>query len=166
MGNVQTNVMWNGCFYLRYFWPMIAVEFPPPAFRIKTEKGKDCIFDPLRKKWLVLTPEEWVRQNFVQYFIQVLHYPASLIGVEKGIKLGELKKRFDIVVCNQDTKPWMLVECKAMEIPLSGNVADQILRYNQTMEASFVVITNGVFTRCFQLQPQVNELFEMPEWNS
>ena len=141
---------------------MITVEFPVPAFKIKHEKGRDCIFDPLRKKWLVLTPEEWVRQNFVQYLIQVLHYPASLIGLEKEIKVGERKRRFDIIVCNRNAEPWMLIECKAMEVPLSEGVLDQALLYHQSVQGNYLVITNGSFTKCFMLKPEVAEVLEMP----
>ena len=77
---------------------MLVINYPEPNFRIKTEDGKEYIFDSFRKKWLLLTPEEWVRQNFVQYLTQVMHYPASLVALEKEIWLGELKKRFDILV--------------------------------------------------------------------
>ena len=92
---------------------MLMINYPEPSFRVKTEKGKECIFDPHRRKWLILTPEEWVRQNFIQYLIQVMNYPASLIALEKEIWLGEMKKRFDILVYNKDHQPWMIVECKA-----------------------------------------------------
>ena len=87
---------------------MLAIHYPEPVFQLKKEAGKDMIFDPLRKRWLLLTPEEWVRQNFVQYLIQVKKYPASLIAMEKVIKLGELKKRFDILVYNKLHQPWMI----------------------------------------------------------
>jgi hypothetical protein len=146
------------------FAAMIVVAFPPSAFKIKQEKGKDYIFDPIRKKWLVLTPEEWVRQNFIQYLIQKQNYPASLIGLEKEIWIGELKKRFDVIVCDADAKPWMLIECKAMDVPLSIEVAEQALRYNQTVQAKYMVVTNGTYTRCFQLHSEVKEINEMPVW--
>ena len=77
---------------------MIIVNYPEPAFRIKQEEGKDYIFDTIRKRWLLLTPEEWVRQNFIQYLVQVKGYPLSLIAVEKELRLGELKKRFDLEI--------------------------------------------------------------------
>ena len=87
------------------------INYPEPAFRIKTGNGKDFIFDLLRKKWVVLTPEEWVRQNFIQYLLQVKNYSAALIAIEKEIKLGELKKRFDILVYDSKHQPWMMIEC-------------------------------------------------------
>jgi hypothetical protein len=146
------------------FGRMIAIQFPEPAFQIKQEQGKDFVFDALRKKWLVLTPEEWVRQNFIQYLVQVLNYPKSLLALEKEIALGELRKRFDIVVYNRDGQPWMLVECKAMGVPLATHVSEQILRYNQTVKAQYLVVTNGIYTRCFQLYPAVAEMENMPAW--
>ena len=77
---------------------MLSINYPEPDFRIKKEEGKEFIFDALRRKWLLLTPEEWVRQNFIQYLIKIKKYPSSLIAIEKEIQLGELKKRFDILV--------------------------------------------------------------------
>ena len=106
-----------------------------------------------------------MRQNFIQYLLQTLHYPKSLMAVEKEILIGELRKRFDLVVYNKQGQPWMLVECKAMHISLADNVMDQVLRYNQKLGAAYLVITNGTFTRCFQLHPQVQELTAMPVWS-
>ncbi len=126
---------------------MIKIEYPEPSFRIKKENDKEYIFDALRKKWLLLTPEEWVRQNFIQYLIQVKNYPASLIALEKEIMLGELKKRFDILVYDKNHEPWMMIECKAAEIKLDETVLQQVLRYNMSVPVSFLVITNG--NNCF-----------------
>lgn len=121
---------------------MIRIEYPLYNFRFKEEDGKEFIFDEIRKQWLKLTPEEWVRQNFLQYLIQTKKYPASLIAVEKEIKLGELKKRCDIVVYKNDI-PWMIIECKEMNVPVNNAVAAQIFNYNQTLDVSFLIITNG-----------------------
>ena len=100
----------------------------------------------------MLTPEEWVRQNFLQYLVQIKKYPASLIAVEKEIKLGELKKRFDIVVYDSNTKPWMIVECKEMNVPLDKTVLDQVLRYNITLRVPYLVITNGNYCMAMLLK--------------
>jgi hypothetical protein len=127
---------------------MIAIEFPAPDFKIVTENGRDLIFDRFRKKYVVLTPEEWVRQNFLNYLVSTLQYPAALIGIEKEIYLGELKKRCDIVVYNKNTKPWMIVECKEMGVPLSQATLEQIVRYHMVVPAAFLVITNGIHTWC------------------
>lgn len=124
---------------------MIKIEYPEYQPKIKTENNKELLFDEVRKKWIILTPEEWVRQNFLQYLIQVKKYPASLIAVEKEIKLGELKKRFDIVVHDRNAKPWMIIECKEMDVALDQSVLDQVLRYNIALQVSYLVITNGNF---------------------
>ena len=87
---------------------MLIINYPEPEFRLKKEGSKEFIFDILRKQWLQLTPEEWVRQNFIQYLVKEKKYPASLIAVEKEIQLGELKKRFDILVYNKDHQPWKI----------------------------------------------------------
>ncbi len=119
------------------------INYPTPDFRIKKEGEKEFIFDALRKKWLLLTPEEWVRQNFIQYLLQEKNYPASLLAIEKEIQLGELKKRFDILVYDANHQPWMMIECKAMEIKLDDAVLQQVLRYNMSIPVSYLLITNG-----------------------
>lgn len=129
---------------------MISVNYPEPDFQIKKEAEKEYIFDGIRKKWLLLTPEEWVRQNFVQYLIKKMKYPASFIAIEKEIKLGDLKKRFDILIYDKDHNPWMMVECKSMEVRLDDAVLQQVLRYNISVPVSNIVITNGA--ECFAWQ--------------
>ena len=130
---------------------MIKIEYPPYQPKIKEENGRELIFDEFRKRWIVLTPEEWVRQNFLQYLTQTKKYPASLIAIEKEIKLGELKKRFDIVVYDKNSKPWMIVECKEMNVSLDKSVLDQILRYNISLDVPYLVITNGSYCMALQL---------------
>lgn len=124
---------------------MIKIEYPTYQPKIKEEAGREIIFDEIRKRWVILTPEEWVRQNFLQYLTSVKNYPASLIAVEKEIKLGELKKRFDIVVYDKSTKPWMIVECKEMNVSLDRSVLEQVLRYNLSLQVPYLVITNGSY---------------------
>ena len=141
---------------------MISIQFPAYDFRTKNEETTDYIFDPIRKQWLVLTPEEWVRQNFLQVLQQQQNIPASLIAIEKELMLGELKKRFDILIYNKDHKPWMIVECKAPEVALNNKVIQQVLNYNQQLEVSFIVITNGTSTACFQLKPAVEMMDSLP----
>jgi hypothetical protein len=125
---------------------MLAIQYPEPSFRRKTEDDKEFIFDALRKRWLLLTPEEWVRQNFIQYLVKVKNYPSTLIAQEKLLKLGELTKRFDILVYNTLHRPWMMIECKAPEIRLDESVLYQLLRYNISIPAGYLVITNGDIT--------------------
>lgn len=128
---------------------MIKIEYPPYQPKIKQQQGREFIFDSVRKKWVVLTPEEWVRQNFLQYLLQVKKYPASLIAVEKEIMLADVKKRYDIVVFDKHTKPFMLIECKEMEVKLTEAVLNQALRYNIAMQVHCLVITNGTHCMAF-----------------
>lgn len=130
---------------------MIKIEYPPYHPKIKMENEKEFIFDEVRKRWVILTPEEWVRQNFLQYLTQTKKYPASLIAIEKEIKLGELKKRFDVVVYDRNSKPWMIVECKEMNVALDKSVLDQVLRYNISLNVPYLVITNGSYCMAMQL---------------
>ena len=125
---------------------MIKIEFPDNILRVRQIAGVQEVFDQIRKKWLVLTPEEWVRQNFVQFLILSNNYPASLIAIEKEIKVGELKKRCDIVVYNRSAMPWMIIECKEMNVKLSDKTLDQILRYHIALPANYLIITNGSYS--------------------
>jgi hypothetical protein len=143
---------------------MIEVQFPEPGFKLKQEGEKHFIFDSIRKTWLVLTDEEWVRQNFVSYLVLVLNYPSSLIALEKEIELNGLRKRFDILVYNQDHQPWMMVECKSHDIALTRSVLDQALRYNMSVPVDYLVITNGKSTMGWQKNPLI-ELNELPKFN-
>lgn len=121
---------------------MIVLPYPSYPFKIKAINGKDQIFDPFRKIWVILTPEEWVRQNLLQYLVQTLHYPSSLIAVEKEIKLGELSKRFDIVIYKNEL-PWMIIECKEAKVSLNEKTMGQILQYQQVLTAQYLFMSNG-----------------------
>ena len=138
---------------------MIKIEYPTYQPKIKKENDKEFIFDDVRKQWVVLTPEEWVRQNFLNYLIHVKKYPASLIAVEKEISLGDLKKRYDIVESNKNTQPWMLIECKEMNVVLDKTVLSQVLRYNINLQVPNIVITNGAF--CYAFSNVNNQLVEL-----
>ncbi len=145
-----------------YLYTVIAITFPPYQPRIREQHKKPQIFDGIRKQWVALTPEEWVRQNILQYLTLVLQYPASLIAVEKEIRLGELKKRCDIIVYDRDMKPFLLVECKEMEAPLTDAAVHQALRYNQTLQVPYFAITNGQYTCLFK--NEAGQLVEVGEW--
>jgi len=127
---------------------MIALDFSSIQLKLRQEEGKTSVFDPIRKKWLVLTPEEHVRQYMICYLKDVMQYPASLFAVEKTIMVGNLSKRFDIVVYNRDHKPWMLIECKAPEISVSEKTLQQLLNYQRTVQCSYWLLTNGHQTFC------------------
>ena len=129
---------------------MIKIDYPQHHFRIRTENNLEFIFDELRKSWLRLTPEEWVRQNFVQYLVQVKLYPSSLIAIEKEIQLGELKKRFDILIYDQNHQPWMMIECKEMNVKLDEKILQQLLRYNMAVPVRYMIITNGSYCNGYE----------------
>src|SRR5690349_11161373 len=144
---------------------MITVQFPDPQFKLKKEGEKRFVFDFIRKTWLLLTEEEWVRQNFVAYLVKTLRYPETLIALEKEIVLNGLKKRFDILVYDKNHQPWMLVECKAPEVLLSEDVLQQALRYNITVPVQFVVITNGNATVAWEKKDEaLNLIYSLPEF--
>jgi hypothetical protein len=144
---------------------MIAVKYPEPQFRIKNENGRQYIFDAIRKIWLLLTEEEWVRQNFVNYLITQLHYPSTVIAIEKEILLNDLKKRFDILVYNKTHQPWMLVECKEPNVKLSEDALQQVLRYNISVPVEYIVITNGNATIGWKKEKELVLLNELPGWD-
>ncbi len=123
---------------------MQQLNFPKYDFRFKQTEGNVSIFDVIRKRFIILTPEEWVRQNVVTYLIRDKNYPKSLINVEKVIKVGPTTKRYDIVVYKSDGTIELLVECKAPEIKISQNTFDQIARYNFVMRSQFLMVTNGL----------------------
>ena len=121
---------------------MIKVNYPLFQYKIKGEENKELIFDEVRKRWVRLTPEEWVRQNMIQYLLQDLKYPASLLSIEKELKLGELRKSCDVIVY-KDATPWMIIECKEPNVPLSEKTMQQILRYHLALPVPFLCLTNG-----------------------
>ena len=129
---------------------MIAVKYPDKKPSIAIKDGTKKIFCLSRKKWLVLTPEEWVRQNFLLYLIEILKYPISLIAVEKQISVGEVKKRFDIVVFDNCALPIILIECKEMDINLTPSVLQQALNYHSSFQSQYIIITNGLHTIGFE----------------
>ena len=123
---------------------MRQLNFKQYSFRFKNRENKPLIFDVVRKKFMVLTPEEWVRQNTIQYLVKELNIPLSLINVEKQIKLHGTIKRYDIVTFNPDGSIHLVVECKADSIKISQDTFDQIARYNLVLKSTFLMVTNGM----------------------
>jgi hypothetical protein len=123
---------------------MQPLHFPTYRFRFKNSENKIAIFDEIRKKFIILTPEEWVRQHVVQYLLLDKSYPKSWINVEKQIKINGLIKRYDVVVYNPDGSLFLLVECKAPEVKISQHTFDQIARYNLALKADYLMVTNGL----------------------
>ena len=123
---------------------MQALNFPNYSFRFKNSENKVSIFDPIRKKFVILQPEEWVRQNCVHYLIEHKNFPKSLINVEKELVINNLKKRYDIVVFNSNGTIHLLVECKSPTIAINQETFDQIARYNLKLKANYLMVTNGL----------------------
>ncbi|NNF02281.1 MAG: type I restriction enzyme HsdR N-terminal domain-containing protein [Bacteroidia bacterium] len=120
------------------------LQLPEYQFRFRTFEQSKQIFDPIRKKFVSLTPEEWVRQNLLMYFTTDLEYPLSLINIEKGMNLYRLSKRTDLIIHDSEGSPWMLVECKAPDIKIDQKVVDQICRYNIVHKAPYLFLSNGM----------------------
>jgi hypothetical protein len=123
---------------------MKKLQFPSYSFRFKNSENKIAIFDEIRKKFILLTPEEWVRQHVVQYLLQDKNYPKSYINIEKLIKVNELNKRYDIVVYQPNGELFLLIECKAPEVKISQQTFDQIARYNLVLNAKYLMVSNGL----------------------
>jgi hypothetical protein len=144
----------------------LLIHYPHHPYKIKEdEERREFIFDELRKLWVRLTSEEWVRQNFAQYLVQVMKYPASYVAIEREMKLGERKKRFDLLVFNKAAQPWMMIECKKMERPLDKTVIWQILHYNIAIPVKYLVITNGEESLAYvKGEMDFDPIEELPEW--
>src|SRR5688572_14837039 len=136
------------------------LKYPSYSPRMKQAEGRIFIFDFIRKKWLALSPEEWVRQHLLNYLVTEKKIPASLISIEKELVLNGIRKRYDVVVYNRGMKPWLIAECKAPYIPLDVEVVEQALRYNLIIKAELLMITNGVSDLVFN---SVNQVISLPE---
>lgn len=141
---------------------------PNSAIKIEERDGVLRIFDPLRRKWLVCTPEEWVRQNFTSFLIQTCGYPAELMANEVALKHNGLSRRCDTVVFSRTLQPLVIVEYKAPEVTITPKVFDQIARYNLVMGAKILIVSNGMKHYCCESVSQTNSynfLKEIPPYN-
>ena len=137
-----------------------------PIFDLKTRlnsKGKTEIFDSIRKKWLVLTPEEWVRQNFALFLIEHKKFPASLMAIEKGLKVNNLVKRTDIVQYNKSGNAVVIIECKAPKIKISEDTFAQAAMYNLEMKVDYLIMTNGMTHYCCKIDNETHKLQYLKE---
>ncbi|MBC2840479.1 type I restriction enzyme HsdR N-terminal domain-containing protein [Robiginitalea sp. SC105] len=123
---------------------MVELEFPKYPFRFKSRENKRLVFDFIRKKYVLLQPEEWVRQHCLHYLVRDRGYPAGRILVERELRVGSLRKRVDIAVCNPRGDIDLLVECKAPSVALNQEVFDQIARYNLKARSRYLMVTNGL----------------------
>jgi hypothetical protein len=127
---------------------MHQLNLPSFDYKLKKAEGKVWIFDVIRKKFIVLTPEEWVRQHFLNYLLSDMKYPRSLVKIEGGLTYNTLSKRSDIVVFDRDAKPWMLIECKSPDLKLSESTLRQASAYNASLRAKYLTVTNGLIHLC------------------
>lgn len=123
---------------------MLKLNFPDYSFRFKNSENKRLVFDPIRKKFVVLTPEEWVRQHTLQYLLSEKKYSPTLINVEKQLVLNKTKKRYDVVVFKPNGSIFLLVECKAPSVEITQETFNQIARYNLVTQAEYLMVTNGL----------------------
>ena len=143
------------------------LNLPSYAFRTFQKEGKSLIFDALRHRWVKLTSEEWVRQNFVRYLVEEKHFPASLISVERSLRFNRQDFRADAVVFSTAGRPLLVIECKAPEVAVSQKVFDQIVRYNVEFQVDFLIVTNGLSHYCCKLDKQNQSydfLREIPDY--
>jgi predicted type IV restriction endonuclease len=123
---------------------MFKLNLPSFEHRIRQQEGKLMIFDSIRKKYVVLTPEEWVRQHFVNFLLSEKRYPRSLISVERGLTYNDMPRRSDIVLHDRSARPWLLVECKSPQVKINQDTFRQIAVYNTRLGARYLAVTNGM----------------------
>lgn len=142
------------------------LKYPIFNIKVKHEGRKALVFDEIRKKWIVLTPEEWVRQHLINYLVTEKKVPKSLISVEKEIDLNGTRKRYDLVIFNSIPEPILLTECKSPEIELTDSVAEQALRYNLILGVKYILLTNGLQEYIFQtINGKTTVIQELPEFS-
>lgn len=142
---------------------MQKLNFPEYNFRIKSEGEKTQIFDGIRKKFVVLTPEEWVRQNFIEYLKREKNYPETLMAVEKQIAVNGMQRRFDLLVYTRNGQPLLIAEFKAPEIKITQEVFDQVVRYNMALRVEKVIVSNGLQHFACEIDYVNNSFSYLPE---
>jgi hypothetical protein len=146
----------------KYKTKLKELTLPQYSFKIAGKPGKETIFDQVRRKYVRLTPEEWVRQHFVQYLVREGNYPAGLMGIEVPFRMNRLTKRVDILVHDRSGKPVMIVECKEPDTGLDEKVFDQIVTYNMQFRVPFLVLTNGIMNYACRMDFE-NNRYDMLE---
>ncbi len=143
------------------------LNLPEYNFTIRQIGNKKEIFDPVRGKYVSLTPEEWVRQNFIRFLIDEKGYPASLIAIEKGLTVNKKPRRFDAVAYDKTGMPLVLIEFKSVNIAISQKVFEQIAIYNQLLKVKYLIVSNGLKHYCCQIDFQkqsINFLKDIPDY--
>ncbi|RHJ91428.1 type I restriction enzyme HsdR N-terminal domain-containing protein [Parabacteroides bouchesdurhonensis] len=147
---------------------MLPLNLPTFAVKVTEKEGKRLILDIIRRKYVTLTPEEWVRQHFINYLIVVKKYPHELIANEISIKLNNTTKRCDTIIYDHFITPLMIVEYKAPHIEITKNVFDQIARYNMSLRVKYLTVSNGINHFCCKIDYNTQTysfLKEIPEYN-
>ena len=142
---------------------MQKLNLPEYIFRIRSEGEKKLIFDDVRKKFVILTPEEWVRQNFIRFLITERKYPGSLMAVEKQLTGSRLTRRFDLLVYRRDGQPFLIAEFKAPGIKISQGTFDQVVRYNMSLKVEYVLVSNGLTHYTCHINYKENRFAYLPE---
>lgn len=142
---------------------MSQLNLPEYKYRIKKQNDKVFIFDTQRKKYVALTPEEWVRQHFINFLIVHKGYPAALLAVEKQLEINGMKKRCDAILYDLDGRPQVILEFKAPQIPISQQTFDQVAVYNTKLKVDFLIISNGTTHYCCRINPENNCYDFFPE---
>lgn len=146
---------------------MDKLNLPEYDFRIRTEDGKQMIFDPIRKKYVVLTPEEWVRQNFIRFLKDEKKYPQNLMSVEKQVMVNGKQSRFDLLIYSRKGQPHLIAEFKAPSVKITQETFDQVVRYNMALHVERVVVSNGMQHFVCEIDYKKNSysyLREIPEF--
>ncbi len=145
---------------------MEQLNFPNYEFRFKKNSENNFIFDEIRNKYVVLTPEEWVRQNLIQYLIKELNYPKNYLSVEKQISVFKTAKRPDVVVFDKQLKPKVIVECKRPKIPINNTTMEQIINYFLELKTEYLILTNGILHYCCRVKnKKVEFLTQIPTYD-
>lgn len=146
---------------------MIKLNFPEYDIKVIEKDGKLSVFDPVRKKYVALTPEEWVRQHVICFLVREKNVPLTLIGVEAAIRVFKTTKRFDIVVFDRNKTPLLLVECKSPSVAVSQDTLDQAVRYNLTLKVGWLMLTNGLqhfFCTALPSTATVQQITALPDY--
>jgi hypothetical protein len=147
---------------------MFSLNLPPAHLRIKKQENKEYVFDRLRKQFVRLTPEEFVRQHFINYLIECKNYPEGLLANEVCIELGNLNRRCDTVLYDNFLQPQMIIEYKAPTVAINQNTFDQIVRYNMSLQVTWLVVSNGLKHFCCYIDKEKGEYFflkDIPLYN-
>ncbi len=142
---------------------MLNLIFPEYDFKVRHEGTRSFIFDIIRKQYVTLTPEEWVRQHWLHYLVEERKYPRSLIAVEMSLKVNRLVRRCDIVVHNKSGLPCLIIECKAEDVKISQKVFDQIARYNLSLKVKYLVVSNGRDSYCCSIDFEKQNYTFLPD---